>query len=141
MQGARPFWFHGFKGSFTPRISRCARFIAEPRINLRSRRRLCLLLFIPNLSSYPPLPTASVSSSTLSLFFFLLFFFFLSSFIGRDLGSVVLLLLLLLPKTLAGSARVSAPSLCVLSPSTVSSSLSFHPLFKLLTEDSIKTRL
>lgn len=62
MQGARPFfWFHGFKGSFTPRISRCARFIAEPRINLRSRRRLCLLLFIflPILPSLPllfPLP-------------------------------------------------------------------------------------
>lgn len=47
MQGARPFWF---KGSFTPRISRYTRFIAQPRIN---HRRLCLLLFIPNLSSYP----------------------------------------------------------------------------------------
>lgn len=62
MQGARPFfWFHGFKGSFTPRISRCARFITDPRINLRSRRRLCLLLFIflPILPSLPllfPLP-------------------------------------------------------------------------------------
>lgn len=131
MQGARPFfWFHGFKGSFTPRISRCARFIAEPRINLRSRRRLCLLLFIflPILPSLPllfPLPP----------FLLLLLFFKLAHWTRSRLS--VMLLLLLLPKMPAGSARVSAPSLCVFSPP----SPRLCPFFKLLTEDSIKARL